>query len=62
MIPRLGGAIAVVLRGDQVLLVQRGKDPPGRGLWGGYPGGARWNGGAKPSPRPPFASCARKPA
>ena len=37
MIPRLG-AIAVVLRGDQVLLVQRGKDP-GRGLWG-YPGGA----------------------
>ena len=37
MTPRLG-AIAVVLRGDQVLLVQRGKDP-GRGLWG-YPGGA----------------------
>ncbi|WP_421704056.1 NUDIX hydrolase [Aliiroseovarius sp.] len=36
MTPLLG-AIAVVLRGDQVLLVQRGKDP-GRGLWG-YPGG-----------------------
>ncbi len=32
------GVIAVVLRGDQVLLVQRGKAPD-RGLWA-YPGGA----------------------
>lgn len=34
--PRLG-AIAVVLRDDHVLLVQRGKQPD-RGLWG-FPGG-----------------------
>lgn len=31
------GAIAVLLRDDKFLLVQRGKDP-GRGLWG-FPGG-----------------------
>jgi len=35
-IPRLG-AIAVVLRGESVLLVRRG-NPPDAGLWG-YPGG-----------------------
>jgi ADP-ribose pyrophosphatase YjhB (NUDIX family) len=37
MTPRLG-AIAVVIRDGQVLLVQRSKQPD-RGLWG-YPGGA----------------------
>lgn len=34
--PRIG-ALAVVLRGDKVLLAQRGKEP-NKGLWG-YPGG-----------------------
>lgn len=41
MTPPLLGAIAVVLRGDQVLLVQRGKDPD-RGLWGFPGGGVEW--------------------
>ena len=40
MTPQLG-AIAVVLRGDHVLLVQRGKDPD-RGLWGFPGGGVEW--------------------